>query len=897
MATNPTYHIVSHSHWDREWYKTFHQFRSMLVNMVGDLLDLLRRDPRYRCFTLDGQAVVLEDYLAVCPEREEEVRDLVRAGRIVIGPWYVLPDEFLVSAEATVRNLLEGGRICQRFGGTMNVGYIPDSFGHIAAMPAILMGFNIPTAVLYRGFGGEKGQDASEYWWVAPDGSRVLLLHLFRNGYSAGYFHQDTEEETLRRFRELKAELDARATTSHRLLLSGGDHHWPDPKLPATIELLQRNFEGEFVQSTLPRYAQEVQAQVNRLSEVHGELRFGYRYAFAVLGGVYSSRMYLKQANWKCQNLLERYVEPFSAWARMEGMRSQSPLVREAWRTLMQNHPHDSICGCSIDPVHREMVSRFEAVEEVGASVLETSLNSLIPYDDRASGDDSRIFLLNPSPFPRTDVANAEVRFFLQDIIVGLNPDVKTEPRRPASKGFALVDADGNEVAYQIVSRQEGYDITYSNHNYPKQTYAERFKLLIDGQDVPPLGYAGYTVRPLRKFPRYSSTLRAGPDFIENRFLRAQVNAHGELTLVDKARKRTYRHLNVFESTGDVGDEYNYSYPRKDKRILSNRGMARRKVLERGPLRVMLAVSLSMRVPVSATPDRKARAAKTCALPVTTTLMLTPNSRALTIETTIDNQAKDHRFRVLFPTALKTDRVLADSQFCVVERVEQHYNLSEFTIEHPARVAPFQRFVAVRDKEDALVLYADGLPEYELIADAQGTLALTLLRSVGLLAGGDLITRPGGKAGWHNETPEAQCRGMRSFRYCLLPLSARSLEERSLVEQEAERFHLPLLSIRRKGDRPLPMRGSLLSIEGPLTLSALKEAEDGQGIVLRVYNTLPAEARGMIRSAREIAGVWRSNLREDRLDAVPIPKGNEIPLAVPARGITTLRVHFQKEEK
>jgi mannosylglycerate hydrolase len=277
--------------------------------------------------------------------------------------------------------------------------------------------------------------------------------------------------------------------------------------------------------------------------------------------------------------------------------------------------------------------------------------------------------------------------------------------------------------------------------------------------------------------------------------------------------------------------------------------------------------------------------------------MLTPNSRALTIETTIDNQAKDHRFRVLFPTALKTDRVLADSQFCVVERVEQHYNLSEFTIEHPARVAPFQRFVAVRDKEDALVLYADGLPEYELIADAQGTLALTLLRSVGLLAGGDLITRPGGKAGWHNETPEAQCRGMQSFRYCLLPLSARSLEERSLVEQEAERFHLPLVSVRRKGDQPLPMRGSLLSIEGPLTLSALKEAEDGQGIVLRVYNTLPAEARGMIRSAREIAGVWRSNLREDRLDAVPIPKGNEIPLAVPAQGITTLRVYFQKEEK
>ncbi len=158
----PTYHIVSHSHWDREWYKTFEQFRSMLVNMVDDLLDLLERDPGFVCFTLDGQTVILEDYLAVRPEREKEIRRFVAEGRLIIGPWYILPDEFLVSGEATVRNLLIGTHMAKEFGGQMNVGYIPDSFGHIAMMPAILKGFDIDTALVYRGFGGESGQTTSE---------------------------------------------------------------------------------------------------------------------------------------------------------------------------------------------------------------------------------------------------------------------------------------------------------------------------------------------------------------------------------------------------------------------------------------------------------------------------------------------------------------------------------------------------------------------------------------------------------------------------------------------------------------------------------------------------------------------------------------------------------------
>jgi alpha-mannosidase len=285
----PTYHIVSHSHWDREWYKSFEQFRAMLVDMIDDLLDLLRRDGEFRHFTLDGQTVVLEDYLAVRPGKREKIRRLVGEGRIVTGPWYVLPDEFLVSGESTVRNLMTGTRMAASFGKTMTVGYIPDSFGHIAMMPAILRGFGIGTALVYRGFGGEPGEQTSEYWWKAPDGTRALLIHLFRHGYSAGYFHQETDPQIIARFAPLKEELDRRATTSHRLLMNGGDHHWPDPNIPATLALLRKSFEGTFEHSTVERYADAVREEIEGNSKVEipvveGELRFGYRYAFVVLG-------------------------------------------------------------------------------------------------------------------------------------------------------------------------------------------------------------------------------------------------------------------------------------------------------------------------------------------------------------------------------------------------------------------------------------------------------------------------------------------------------------------------------------------------------------------------------------------------------------------------------------
>ncbi len=889
----PTYHIVSHSHWDREWYKSFEQFRSMLVNMVDDLIDLIERDPGFVCFTLDGQMVILEDYLAVRPEREDLLRRLVQEGRLVIGPWYILPDEFLVSGEATVRNLLHGGAMARRFGGEMRVGYIPDSFGHIAMMPAILNGFDIHNALVYRGFGGEPDQKSSEYWWRAPDGTRCLLVHLFRHGYSAGYFHQESDDQIVQRFRGLKDEVDARAATSHRLIMNGGDHHWPDPRLPHTLDLLRNHFEGRFLHSSVQQYVDAVRPEVSSLPEIAGELRFGYRYAFAVLGGVYSSRMYLKQANWRAQSLLQRYAEPLNAFATTLGMRSQLPLLRQAWRTLLKNHPHDSICGCSVDPVHREMMTRFSAVQDIGGSIVEAALEHLVPVDDRASEDDRMLLFFNPSARPRSDIARAEIRFYLQDIVVGLNPDVQVAPRREPVKGFVLLDGHGRETPYQILKHGDDYDLTPSKYNYPKQTYAEQYSVLVDARAVPPLGFSGLTIRKTERMPRYRSKLKAGRNFLENEQVRVEVNAKGEVTVRDKTTGRVFRKLHVLEDSGDVGDEYNYAYPRRDRRMLSNKERWRVSVAERGPLRAALRLHGSMRVPGGAAPSRRARGTAMITMPVTTTISLTLTSRMVTFETTVDNNARDHRLRVLLPTGMATDTVTVDEHFTLVDRTTRRYDLREFTIEHPAAVAPMQRFVAVRDDSAACVLLSDGLPEYELLPDGRGTLALTLLRCVGLLAGEDLITRPGGKAGWHNATPEAQCPGLHTFRYAFIALRADEWRSYRPVEEACECFHYPFMPIRRKNPDPLPMEASFLSVPGgQLTLSACKVAEDGDGVVIRLNNPTEGEVEETVVFARPPVRVAETRLDETVIRPLELAGGRELRVRVGPSGILTIKTWF-----
>ena len=185
-------HIVSHTHWDREWYLPFQIFRARLVKMIDSLLNILSKEADFRYFTLDGQTIVLEDYLEIRPDKAEELKKRIKEGRILIGPWYILPDEFLVSGESLIRNLILGDKIARKFGRVMRIGYMPDTFGHIEEMPQIRRGFEIDNFVFWRGYTADEKR-RSEFIWRAKDGSEVIAVNLpdgYFNAYnSVSYTH------------------------------------------------------------------------------------------------------------------------------------------------------------------------------------------------------------------------------------------------------------------------------------------------------------------------------------------------------------------------------------------------------------------------------------------------------------------------------------------------------------------------------------------------------------------------------------------------------------------------------------------------------------------------------------------------------------------------------------
>ncbi|HLI71088.1 MAG TPA: glycoside hydrolase family 38 C-terminal domain-containing protein [Ktedonobacteraceae bacterium] len=374
--------VVPHTHWDREWHQTFQQFRMRLVKCINLLLNILDSDPDFTYFMLDGQTIILDDYLEIHPEEAERLLTYVRAGRILIGPWYVQPDEFLVGGEAIIRNLLLGMRQAAPYGGAMPVGYVPDCFGHIAQLPQILRGFSIENVVFWRGI--DPAVKQSEFWWSGPDGSRVLGVYLDGEmGYSNARELPLDPPSLLKRVEHFLERQGPRATTSTLLLMNGSDHLEPQKGLPAALaaanELLSEQ-DQRLVIGTLPQYIQAVLDAAPDLQTISGELRSSY--AAHLLPGVLSARMWIKQRNAACEELLTSLVEPLCAWAWVLGGSYPSGLISAAWRLLLQNHPHDSICGTSIDQVHREMRARYDQCEQIAHQLVQDARHEILRHVD-----------------------------------------------------------------------------------------------------------------------------------------------------------------------------------------------------------------------------------------------------------------------------------------------------------------------------------------------------------------------------------------------------------------------------------------------------------------------------------------------------------------------------------
>ncbi len=841
--------LVSHTHWDREWYRTFQSFRARLVDTIDRVLDLVAEDPGFH-FQLDGQTIVLEDYAAIRPGRAAELAAACGAGRIAIGPWYVQPDSFLPSGEAHIRNLLEGRRVARDWGPCARVAYTPDSFGHPAQFPQLFAGFDLGPFVYWRGNGNEIAELPAEYLWVAPDGSEVVCCHLGRGYFNANGLPADIDA-AVARLEKMTLALAERAPRPCVLLMNGVDHMLPDENTGPVARALAERTGWQVERGLLDDYTNGA-APTARFS---GEL-CGGRVA-NLLPGVWSTRSYLKLRNRRCERGLEGWAEPWAAAGAALGAPDERPAIRLAWRELLANQAHDSICGCSQDRVHDQMLARYDASEELAHETTLRLLERIAglgtdrqPPRTNEAGErlkTVRIAVFNPSPHPRSDLVRLPLDGFPTATAAGVNPLLSKNhfATTTRDRGFtvdgepARLIPDDGRIRPRLAPDQPVHDVEFV------------------ARDLPPFGWKSFELARSPDWPETSDAERE----IACDGIALRAADDGSFTL--EAAGRRFSGLLGFEDTGDRGDTYDYdpappapgtrdlqSVPATITRHLHPNGVQR------------LVVERVLQVPAGLCDDRSHRSDETVALPLQVEARLWPGCRFAELSLHLDNTAKDHRLRALFPCGgEREDRdpgFHAATTFDTAARRRGRADDRDWI--HPAPdTFVHQGWVA----RNGLLVIAPGLNEAEVTAT--GEIAVTLLRATGWLSRPDLSSRPG-DAGPALPTPAAQCPGELTLRIAL------AVAEPAEAPQFSHDFELGLQAV-AAGPEPLwPEGQALLSLEpASVVLSAWKPAENGDGSVLRLSNPSDEPVTARVRLGLRVA-----QPQPVRLDETP--EGASLPV-------------------
>ncbi|HEX5964164.1 MAG TPA: glycoside hydrolase family 38 C-terminal domain-containing protein, partial [Gemmatimonadales bacterium] len=836
--TGLTFHLIPHTHWDREWYLTESAFLTRLVPAIDDLLARLRSDPSMN-FLLDGQTVLIEDYLRIRPEREAEVAELVRAGRLQVGPWYVLADELIPSGESLIRNLLAGQTDSERLGGRADVLYSPDAFGHPAIWPTLAGEFGIRYGVIWRGLGGEPGQERDLYRWRGPDGREVLLYHLPPDGYEVGAGLPADAERLQLAWSRVRSMLVSRASTRHIPVFIGADHHAAHPAVGRLRSLLEQIEPGsEFRVSRLQDFFSAAAEEAVGVPVICGELRWSYGYTWT-LQGVHGTRAPLKRRHAISELALTRIAEPLAALAQATRGGDRRALLHHAWRILIQSQFHDSIAGTTSDPVARRVELRLDDARILASEISRTSLDELvgnIPDRARAKPESTaaRLVLWNPVPRRRKTVVVADLSWFRRDVLVG-PPGDRLSRIGPGYHPFHLLGATV-EVPVQPLGRRGGQERLDAPHHYPDQDEVDWTRVAFRTPEVGGLGIGVLDVGEHLSAPLRGTAWQRGRA-LGNEFLEVKIAPNGSLQLLDRRNQEHFRELFVMESGGDAGDTYSYCPPGRDK-ICRTKGPVRVRPLAAGPL--VAAVEASWRLPAGK--GLRGERSGTVGARLIVTLYAGCASVRCTLE--IENRASNHRLRLRSSTGLGGGSAVAGAHFGTTERPAVAVDRSNYPRETPVAAAPAHRFVAHAAGPRGLAIFAPGFFEYEL--DRKGDLLVTVLRSVGELSRADLPTRPG-HAGWPVATPLAQCHGTERLQFGIAPITETELEGGTAVPELWEDLFLPVRGVWLRQASPLAPAPIDVRLEGyGLVFSGMKPAEQGDGLVLRCYNA----------TARPTAGLW-----------------------------------------
>ncbi len=887
--TGLIFHLIPHTHWDREWYLPRASFQARLVTVLDDLIERLQRDPAYRTFLLDGQTVVLEDYLRARPERETDVKGLVKTGRLQVGPWYVLPDEQIPSGEGLIRNLLLGAADAERWGGRLDVLYSPDAFGHPAAWPTLAREFGIRYGVVWRGLGGEAGQEHDLYRWRGLDGKEVLLWHLPAAGYEIGAALSADPERVFAAWAPVRGALVARAAGKHIPVFIGADHHAAHPDVSRLRDVLAAlDLQSAFRVSRLDEFFQAA-AEGAKAAPLAGELRWSYRHTWT-LQGVHGTRAPLKRRYSDAELTLTRLAEPLAALARRSGGgggggggRDRRPLLELAWRALVRCQFHDSLAGSASDDVARAVASRLDGGDALGREIVRGSLHDLVRHDPdaaRARADEARptLVLWNPAARPRRGIVLADVTLFRRDVLVG---PPSSSGKRVAREGEGyrpslVATVDGRAVPVQVLDRRRSGERLDALRHYPDYDEVDELRIAVRAPSVTGLGLAAIAVSagagaPAARLSGEGATLRRKGRSLVNHWTEVTIEATGALTIHDRRGGQRFSDVLRMESSGDAGDTYTYCPAAGDKPVRA--GPIRLRRIAAGPLVAALEARFAVRPDVS----------------IRQVVSLHADSPLIRCVLEIDNAASWHRVRARIPTGLAGVAARAGTSFGAVARAPVVVPAAQYPLETPARTAPAHGFVAAASGARGLALFAPGFFEYEWTSG--GDLVCTLLRAVGELSRGDLPTRPG-HAGWPTATPLAQCPGTTRVVLAIASVSEVEVERGDVLPELWEDAFLPLRGFWLRDAVELSVAPIDIALEGAgLVLSAVKPAQQGSPIVLRCYNATDRPAAGAWRFGESVKSAHRVRADERESTALVLEgRGKTVRFTAEPHEVVTILV-------
>ena len=888
MDNKLTVLMMSSTHWDREWYEPFQGFRWRLVNVTEDAMDKLEQNPQIGTFTFDGQTIVLEDFFEAAPDQKERLLKLMREGRVKVGPWYVMPDEYLPSGESHIRNLQMGTAIAKSYGvEPMRYGYVCDIFGHPAQMPQIFKGFDCEGALLGRGITEDKAP--AHFVWDSPDGSQVTTFKT-PDWYGYGEFwvrihcfdwwrdppSEEERDENLKKFIEGEKK---RTDIPILLFVDGQDHKELHARtLTDAKNRLERLYPGIQVVITSPDRILPLLAQYRgKMPVVKGELNSTNpkRGNFPrLLTNVLSSRYDLKWRNDVYQTEMEKWAGPMTAVTRLTGRKPiRKNFYELAYRYLIQNHPHDSICGCSPDFVHRDMHYRFDQVEQITHNIEEYGMQNLSRFAD-TPGENMVVTLFNSLPYRRKETVTVDL-FFDRRWKHKWSEPFGYEP----INAFRLVDKDGQTVPYQVVNINRGKGRVHCG----EQGSADRHRIVFEA-DLAPGGTTEYRVVPVEgQATRPSGSLRTGLYTAENALVKLTVEpADGTLTITDKRTGQVYARQLSFVDDGELGDGYMHARPVADRAILSavTKSVA---VSCDAESKCTFTIVKEMHLPKDMQKFHERnfdlrRNEELEALTITANVSLTKSSPMVEIEMTVTNSVKDHRLRLMLPTGVNAPTYRASQAFYVAER-QVEINPASLTWEEKEQTEKAMNGFAYKRQGSRGLAFVSGggLHEIGAFPGEEGLLAVTLLRCFGTAVSGHVSV-------------DGQMQGEWNYRFGLLPLAQ---ETDADIQRRLDAF---AAGVKCRDDRTwqeIPTQEhSFYRLEGEnVLLSTVKVAEDNAGIVFRVYNLSDTFEIARLAFDRTPQGAALTNLEEQHPEALMVTD-NGVDLPVGAWQIKTVYVRF-----